>query len=118
MKMRLSAKKEKAYENDTGNYHGNHHRHFASVRNRLHRLNDLGRHGLRLEAVMSKKNETCGTCWQYSNTLGKCMITQCSERPDTECEIGMYITKPEPAETWKKDAREEVSEDAGNHGET
>ena len=44
---------------------------------------------------MSKKNETCGTCWNYSNALGKCMITQCTENPETECEIGMYITKPE-----------------------
>ena len=56
---------------------------------------------------MKNHEQYCATCWQYSNALGKCMITQCSERPDTECEIGMYISKPEPAETWKQDAREE-----------
>ena len=31
---------------------------------------------------MKKHEQYCATCWQYSNALGRCMITQCSERPD------------------------------------
>lgn len=47
------------------------------------------------------KKQICDTCWNYSNALKRCMITQCTESPDTECEIGMHITKPE--QTSEKD---------------
>ena len=42
---------------------------------------------------MKKHEQYCATCWNYSNTLGRCMITQCSERPDHVCKIGMHTNR-------------------------
>lgn len=38
--------------------------------------------------------QSCANCWHYSNSLERCMITQIYERPEQECEIGMFMAKP------------------------
>ena len=46
---------------------------------------------------MKNHEQYCATCWQYSNTLGRCMITTVSERPDHVCEIGMHTNRNDTA---------------------
>ena len=43
---------------------------------------------------MTNEKECCGTCWRYSQTQRKCLLTRCTEDPKALCRLGIYSPMP------------------------